>query len=100
MPSFLVVKDNHPTSRSSTNCSPSPAERSEGIQGEGVEGGEGHKESNMIIDIDIDTFTYPDVPLPQVWTVEQLFDTPALTAAEIETHTRQAVRTLVFVRDL
>ena len=49
----------------------------------------------MLIDLDIDTFTYPDVPLPQVWTVEQLFDTPALTGAEIEAKTREAVRTLV-----
>ena len=54
----------------------------------------------MIIDIDIDTFTYPDVPLPQVWTVEQKFATPTLTGAEIEAQTREAVRTLVRAKDL
>jgi hypothetical protein len=54
----------------------------------------------MIIDLDIDTFTYPDVPLPQVWTVEQKFDTPALTGTEIEAQTRAAVRALLSTRDL
>ena len=54
----------------------------------------------MIIDIDIDTFTYPDVPLPQVWTVEQKFATPALTGTEIDAQTREAVRTLVRAKDL
>jgi len=49
----------------------------------------------MIIDLDIDTFTYPDVPLPKVWTVEQLFDTPALSLQEVETQTQAAVRVLV-----
>jgi hypothetical protein len=49
----------------------------------------------MIIDLDIDTFTYPDVPLPEVWTVEQKFDTPALTIAEVEEKTHKAVRALV-----
>ncbi len=54
----------------------------------------------MIIDLDIDTFTYPDVALPDVWTVEQRFDTPALSAEEIETRTRDAVRALVRERAL
>src|ERR1041385_9170494 len=48
----------------------------------------------MLIDIDIDTFTYPEVPLPEVWRVEQQFDTPALTVEQIETQTRLAVRAL------
>ncbi len=48
----------------------------------------------MWIDLDIDTFTFPDVPLPEVWTVEQLFDTPALTQEQIEAETRQAVAEL------
>ena len=54
----------------------------------------------MIIDIDIDTFTYPDVALPDVWTVEQQFDTPALSPAQIEEQTRAAVRSLVAARAL
>ncbi|HLJ57415.1 MAG TPA: hypothetical protein VKT77_20420 [Chthonomonadaceae bacterium] len=49
----------------------------------------------MIIDLDIDTFTYPDVPLPEVWTVEQRFGTPALPPAEIGARTRSAVASLV-----
>src|ERR1051326_5041865 len=54
----------------------------------------------MNIDLGIDTFTYPDVALPQVWTVEQKSDTPTLSAAEIEAQTRAAVRTLVRTKDL
>jgi hypothetical protein len=54
----------------------------------------------MIIDLDIDTFTYPDVPLPHVWTVEQKLDTPALTVPEVEDRTRGAVRALVSGRNL
>jgi len=49
----------------------------------------------MIIDIDIETFTYPDIALPTVWTVEQRFDTPALSVTEVEARARQAVRSLV-----
>ena len=37
----------------------------------------------MQINYPIDIFTYPDVPLPEVWTVEQKFDTPALTLPQI-----------------
>jgi hypothetical protein len=48
----------------------------------------------MHIDMDIETFTYPEVVLPRVWTVEQLFDTPALTTQEIDEGTREAVRAL------
>lgn len=48
----------------------------------------------MHLDLPIDIFTYPDVPLPEVWTVEQKFDTPALTPDEIVAATRQAVETL------
>lgn len=54
----------------------------------------------MIIDLDIDTFTYPDVPLPEVWTVEQKIDTPALTIAEVDHKAREAVRNLVRDRGL
>ena len=49
----------------------------------------------MHIDLPIDIFTFPDVPLPRVWTVEQQFETPALTPAQIEAETRGAVRSLV-----
>lgn len=49
----------------------------------------------MIIDIDIDTFTYPDILLPEVWTVEQLFDTPTLSEKQIEEMTAGAIRELV-----
>ncbi len=45
----------------------------------------------MKIDLPLDIFTYPDIPLPEVWSVEQKFDTPALTPEGIETKARQAV---------
>ena len=48
----------------------------------------------MLIDLPIDIFTYPDIPLPEVWTVEQRFDTPALTPEQVETQARQAVAAL------
>lgn len=48
----------------------------------------------MQINLPIDIFTYPDVPLPEVWTVEQKFDTPALTPAQLEQQTRSAVASL------
>lgn len=49
----------------------------------------------MRIDLPDDIFLYPDVPLPEVWTVEQKYDTPALTPAEIEASVLRAVETLV-----
>ncbi len=49
---------------------------------------------NLQLNIPLDIFTYPDVPLPEVWTVEQKFDTPALTPTQIETQVRLAVETL------
>lgn len=49
----------------------------------------------MQIEMPIDLFTYPDVPLPEVWSVEQRYDTPALAVAEIEAQVRQAIETLV-----
>ena len=48
----------------------------------------------MQIDLPLDIFTYPDIPLPQVWTVEQVFDTPALTPEQIEGQVRAAVAEL------
>lgn len=54
----------------------------------------------MKIDLDIDIFTYPDVPLPQVWTVEQRFDTPSLDSAEIDAQVSAAVRQLATARSL
>lgn len=48
----------------------------------------------MLIDLPIDIFTYPDVPLPEVWTVEQKFNTPALTPEQVGTQARQAVAAL------
>ncbi len=48
----------------------------------------------MLIDLPIDIFTYPDVPLPEVWTVEQLFDTPSLTPEAIEAAVGAAVAAL------
>ena len=48
----------------------------------------------MLIDLPLDIFTYPDVPLPMVWTVEQKFNTPALTPEQVEAQTRQAVTAL------
>ena len=49
----------------------------------------------MQIDLPLDIFTYPDVPLPEVWTIEQKFDTPALTPAEVENAARQAIAALL-----
>src|SRR4051812_36241372 len=48
----------------------------------------------MQIDLPLDIFVYPDVPLPEVWTVEQVFDTPALTASQIESQVCAAVAEL------
>ena len=48
----------------------------------------------MRIDLPVEIFTYPDVPLPEVWTITQTFDTPALTQAEIEAETRRAAAEL------
>ena len=49
---------------------------------------------NLQLNIPLDIFTYPDVPLPEVWTVEQKFDTLALTPTQIETQVRAAVEML------
>ncbi|HLV79885.1 MAG TPA: hypothetical protein VKT32_06360, partial [Chthonomonadaceae bacterium] len=38
--------------------------------------------------------TFPEVPLPEVWTVEQRFDTPALPPAQVESAARAAVEAL------
>jgi hypothetical protein len=45
----------------------------------------------MRIDLPIEIFTYPDVPMPTVWSVKQRFDTPSLTAGQIEEETRRAI---------
>ena len=49
----------------------------------------------MQIDLPIDIFTFPDMPLPHVWTVEQLYETPTLSAEQITQQTAVAVETLV-----
>ena len=49
----------------------------------------------MQIDLPIDIFTFPHVPLPAVWTVEQIYDTPALTVEQITMQARQAVDLLL-----
>ncbi len=49
----------------------------------------------MQIELPIDIFTFPHVPLPAVWTVEQIYDTPALTSEQITAQARQAVDALV-----
>ena len=54
----------------------------------------------MQIEIDENGFTFPDVPLPKVWTVEQLFDTPTLSTEEAEASTRVAVQSLLESRKL
>ena len=53
------------------------------------------KMNHVTINFPLDIFVYPHVELPNVWTVEQKFDTPALTIAEIEEQTRSAVREIV-----
>ena len=47
------------------------------------------------ISIPLDTFVYPEVPLPRVWNVVQNFETPALTSSEIERNTQDAVQALI-----
>jgi hypothetical protein len=49
----------------------------------------------MRIELPDDIFTYPDVPLPEVWTVEQRYNTPALSVEQIEQQARQAVSGLL-----
>lgn len=54
----------------------------------------------MNINLPLDIFTYPDVPLPEVWTVEQANRTPALTPEQVEAQTVHAVQTLLQNRTL
>lgn len=54
----------------------------------------------MQINVPIDIFTYPDVPLPSMWTVEQRYDTAALTVDQIETGVSAAVDALLKQREL
>ena len=49
----------------------------------------------MKIEIDENGFRFPEVLLPQVWTGEQLFDTPALSTAEAESETRASMQALL-----
>ncbi len=49
----------------------------------------------MRIDIPLDIFTYPDVPLPRVWRVEQRYETPELTAKEIEVSVSEQLSKLI-----
>ena len=48
----------------------------------------------MHVEIPLDVFTYPEIPLPEVWTVTQNFDTPALAPEQLETQARAAVAAL------
>lgn len=54
----------------------------------------------MKIELDIDIYTYPDVPLPQVWTVEQRFETPSLSIEEIQRRAGEGVLALVAAKSL
>ena len=49
----------------------------------------------LTVSIPMDTFIYPEVPLPRMWSVEQRFDTPALSSAEVEQATAKAVRAFI-----
>ncbi|MCX6381930.1 MAG: DUF2088 domain-containing protein [Armatimonadetes bacterium] len=52
--------------------------------------------SRMItVSLPLDIYTYPDIPLPEVWTVEQLESRTPLTADEVTAQARQAVRGLL-----
>lgn len=48
----------------------------------------------MRIEYPTDIFTYPDVPLPEVWTVVQKFNTPSLSEQQVEVDVRQAMKLL------
>lgn len=48
----------------------------------------------MLIRYPTHLFTYPDVPLPEVWAVEQRSGALALTAAQVQEQTRDAVAVL------
>ncbi len=52
----------------------------------------------MKLDIPLDIFTYPDVPLPKVWKVEQKFKTAPLSIEQIEDQVTSAVRALLAER--
>ncbi len=54
----------------------------------------------MKIEIPDDIFTYPDVEMPLVWRVEQLFTTPSLTTFEIEAAVSSSVKDLLKSRPL
>ena len=54
----------------------------------------------MLIDYPEDLFTYPDVPLPEVWAVLQPPPTPALATEEVALQVSQAVAELVQKRGL
>jgi hypothetical protein len=49
----------------------------------------------MQINLPLEIFTYPDVPLPEVWTVEQTNRTPALMPPQVEAQAVEATRKLV-----
>ena len=49
----------------------------------------------MQIDLPIELFTYPEIALPDIWTVEQLYDTPTLTEAQITVQVRESVANLL-----
>ena len=54
----------------------------------------------MQIDLPLEIFTYPDVPLPQVWTVEQANSTPALTYHAVAAQAIEAAQILLAARTL
>ena len=54
----------------------------------------------MQIDLPLEIFTYPDVPLPEVWTVEQANSTPALTYHAVAAQAIEAAQILLAARTL
>lgn len=53
------------------------------------------QDHSIHISYPLDIFTYPQIDLPEVWTVEQKFETPALAPEQIEAGVRDAVAQLV-----
>ncbi len=51
--------------------------------------------SSITISLPLDIYTYPEIPLPEVWTIEQLASKAALTPDEVATGAQQAVAALL-----
>lgn len=49
----------------------------------------------MQLDLDFSPFLHPEIPLPEIWTVEQRYQTPTLTTRQVADQTRQALAAIL-----